>query len=288
MFIHPLLSLLLLFPSTMAAFKPYVLGSHNSNMDSAGLQAKLTRAGFQVLGTYSPSKGYTTVSFTYSDLKKEACDAEVPFGAVLRASLVQNKNDKTELSYCEPRYWANAMRLKGRSSDARLAKLQDALGNEGEFGSAKGLTEKKLRNYNYAMGMPRVTDWDTLHQYDSHAEAIDMVKKGLLESPEVTEVYSLDLDKNKRLIGVSLEGGKGSDPTVLGVTDAASDPKMGGLYGPYEIFIHDGQVLAPRGRFRIAIAFPDLTMGTFMKISSAPGAILNSLKDATSTACVTQ
>ena len=46
---------------------------------------------------------------------------------------------------------------------------------------------------------------------------------------------------------------------------------------PYEILVSGKKVLALRGRFRIAQSFPDLTLGTFMKIRSAPGAIKKSL-----------
>jgi len=39
-----------------------------------------------------------------------------------------------------------------------------------------------------------------------------------------------------------------------------------------------GKVLMLHGRFRIAISFPDLTMGTFSKIMSTPGNIEDLLK----------
>lgn len=46
---------------------------------------------------------------------------------------------------------------------------------------------------------------------------------------------------------------------------------------PYEIYIVDKDVNAPHGRFRIALAFPDVGMGQFMRISSQPNSILNTL-----------
>ena len=42
---------------------------------------------------------------------------------------------------------------------------------------------------------------------------------------------------------------------------------------PYEILVKDKTVVMLHGRYRIAVAFPDLTMGTFTKIMSAPGDI---------------
>jgi hypothetical protein len=42
---------------------------------------------------------------------------------------------------------------------------------------------------------------------------------------------------------------------------------------PYEIYIVDKDVQSPFARFRIALAFPDVGMGQFMRISSLPGDI---------------
>ena len=180
------------------------------------------------------------------------------------------------------------MGLQGASSDVIAQKLKDTLGNEEAFGSAKGMNEKTLCRYNHAMGMPRLTDLDKLNKFKDSAEAKNIVSQDIMASKEVDQVYELDLGKNTRLIGVSFRDNKAADSTVLRVTDADSGPKLRGLYGPYEMFIRDGAVMAPRGRFRIAVAFPDLSMGTFMKIVWAPGTILDSLKSTTSAAVYVQ
>ena len=275
-----LLQVALAFASSNV-IKPYILAHQNSNLNVRSLEDKLRAAGFEILGSFQPTKGYHTVCFTHKDLKKQASQAEVPMGAVLRASLVDNNNGQTELSYCSPHYWAYATGLKGGdTTDALAAKLQEALGAQEAFGSAKGMSEKVLRKYNYAMGMPRLTDLDVLHKFSNQNQAKIAIIQGIQTAKDVEQVYELDLDTNTRLVGVHFrDDNKGSDATVLQVADGNSTgPKLGGLYGPYEIFIQKGIVRAPRGRFRIAIAFPDLSMGTFMKIVAAPGAILDSLK----------
>ena len=261
--------------------KPYILADRSTGLSVRSLEDKLRAAGFEILGTFHPTKGYTTVCFTHKDLKKEASKADVPMGAVLRASLVDS-NGQTELSYCSPHYWAYASGLKGTASDDLAKKLQEALGMQETFGSAKGMSEKALRKYNYAMGMPRLTDLDKLKEFSNFDEAKNAVSRGLKSRKDIDQVYELDLDGNTRLIGVHFHDNKGADATVIGVADASPQgPKLGGLYGPYEMFIQKGMVRAPRGRFRIAVAFPDLSMGTFMKIVAAPGAILDSLKSTT-------
>jgi hypothetical protein len=46
---------------------------------------------------------------------------------------------------------------------------------------------------------------------------------------------------------------------------------------PYELFIVDDQVNALFGRFRIALAFPELSMGHFMRIAYTPNDIVHML-----------
>jgi len=46
---------------------------------------------------------------------------------------------------------------------------------------------------------------------------------------------------------------------------------------PYEIYVIDKEVGAPHGRFRIALAFPDVGMGQFMRISSLPTVIIETM-----------
>jgi hypothetical protein len=48
-------------------------------------------------------------------------------------------------------------------------------------------------------------------------------------------------------------------------------------YLPYEIYISDNKAYILNGKFRIAISFPDLSMGQFMKIKNAPKNIKKSI-----------
>jgi len=47
------------------------------------------------------------------------------------------------------------------------------------------------------------------------------------------------------------------------------------------MLVDDNKVYMLHGRFRIALSFPDLSMGTFMKIMSTPGDIEKMLKSFT-------
>jgi hypothetical protein len=48
---------------------------------------------------------------------------------------------------------------------------------------------------------------------------------------------------------------------------------------PYEIIIQGKEATMLHGRYRIALHWPDLTMGTFTKIMSTPGDIKKVMKD---------
>ncbi len=50
---------------------------------------------------------------------------------------------------------------------------------------------------------------------------------------------------------------------------------------PYELLVLNDKAYMLHGRFRIALSFPDLTMGTFMKIVSTPGNIEDMLESVT-------
>ena len=63
----------------------------------------------------------------------------------------------------------------------------------------------------------------------------------------------------------------GADTTVMRITDTAVRRHTAHL--PYEVLVSGGRVTMLHGKFRIAQSYPDLTMGTFMKISGAPDGI---------------
>jgi hypothetical protein len=48
---------------------------------------------------------------------------------------------------------------------------------------------------------------------------------------------------------------------------------------PYEIIIQGKEATMLHGRYRIALHWPDLTMGTFTKIMSTPGDVKKVMKD---------
>ena len=93
----------------------------------------------------------------------------------------------------------------------------------------------------------------------------------------VLKVYRVDVPgKNESVFGIGITDGAGADASIMKIIDKGEMKHTAHL--PYELIVSDGKVSMLHGKFRIAVNFPDLTMGTFMKISGAPSAIEDKLK----------
>jgi len=126
--------------------------------------------------------------------------------------------------------------------------------------------------------MPYFTDQVELAKFKSQEEAVQTVEANLSAGKGGTvRVYRVDLPgKKESVFGVGIRGGDGADEAVMKTVDYGELKQAAHL--PYELIVSDGTVYMLHGKFRIAVDFPDLTMGTFMKISGAPSAIENTLK----------
>jgi hypothetical protein len=255
--------------------KPYVLawtGAGTIDKKLGELKNAVSGQGFQVVGEYSPYKGAHIVVVTSDALKKEASKSEFgAYGAAVRISLTE-VGDNLQIAYTNPLYMAETYRMKAPLS-AVAAALEKALGKKSEFGSKEGLKASKLRKYHYMIMMPYFTDQIKLASYGSQDEALKMVEANLAAHTGGTiKVYRIDLPgKKESVFGVGLSEGDGADAKVMEVVDTGDLKHTAHL--PYEIVVSAGSVYMLHGKFRIAMDFPDLSMGTFMKISGAPSAI---------------
>jgi len=82
-------------------------------------------------------------------------------------------------------------------------------------------------------------------------------------------------DGSVAVFGVAMNEGENSDGEWIKRIDMQNN--IAGL--PYEIYINNKHVEAPHGRFRIALAFPDVGMGQFMRVSSLPNAIMDAMSN---------
>ena len=262
------------------SLKPFVLAySVEGTIDAklGEVKAAVEREGFQIVGEYAPYKGAHIVVVTSTELKGNAAKSKFgAYGAILRISLTE-KGKGLQVAYSNPLYLAQAYRMKDSLADT-AAKLDKALGKKETFGSKKGLKADKLRTYHYMMLMPYFTDQVELAKHKSYEEAIQAVENNLTAGKGGTlKVYRVDLPgKKETVFGVGIKDGEGADAAVMKTVDIGELRQTAHL--PYELIVSDGTVYMLHGKFRIAVDFPDLTMGTFMKISGAPSAIENALK----------
>ena len=261
--------------------KPYVLASNQAGdfaETTAQVKASLIDAGFTIVGSYQPYDGADIQIATNDALKTVAAKSENGgFGAVIRIATTQVE-ESIQVSYTNPEYMSAMYRMDGDLSDISSA-LSKHLGAESTFGSKKGLKPKKARKYHYMAFMPYFDDVEELAEYDSHQAAIEAVEKGLSAGiAGVTKAYRVDIPGSEMtLFGVILSDGKGADSTIMEKIDKGDLKHTAHL--PYEMLVNGKEVISLHGKFRIAQSFPDLTMGSFMKIQSAPGAIADSLEE---------
>ncbi len=260
--------------------KPYVLASSGPGTiekKTDEVKASLVQQGFQAVGEYTPYKGTHVIVVTSDGLRKNAAKSEFgAYGAIVRISLNEKGGD-IEVSYTNPLYYSQAYQMKDPLADV-AASLEKALGKKTVFGSKKGLSAAKLRAYHYMVMMPYFDDQVLLGTHSSQEEALKAVEANLAaRKGGSSKVYRVDLsDKKESVFGVGITEGEGADKTIMPIIDI-SEPKHT-AHLPYELVVSNGKVYMLHGKFRIALDFPDLTMGTFMKISGAPSAIEEKLK----------
>jgi len=260
---------------------PYVLAAQETAKVTDkvdGVKHALMDVGFEIAGEYSPYEGAHILVATNADLKKAAAASDFGgYGASVRVALTQ-VNDQVQTVYTNPLYMQHIYRLKGELSGVAAA-LEKALGKQQDFGMEKGLTAKKLSKYHYMFGMPYFDDHIELVAGADHQSALGKVERGLASSKAVNKVYRIDIPgKEEAVFGVAIVEGKGADKTVMAATDTGDLRHTPHL--PYELLVSGNKAYILHGKFRIAQSFPDLGMGTFMKISGAPKALEATIKEA--------
>lgn len=265
-----------------ALHEPFVLASSSAvPMEQAveSTRAALSGAGFEVAGEYSPFSGTHVLVVTSDELRAIAARSEFGgYGAGQRVAVTQ-VGDNVQVSYVNPVYTALAYRMDDDLTGVAAA-LETALGRQRAFGSEQGLTGDALRRYQYMIFMPHFDDHVLLAEHADYASAVEQVEKGLAAGAGGTaKVYRIDLPgKEESVFGVAISDGAGADQTVMTVVDFGETKQSAHL--PYELLVTGGQVHALHGKYRIALNFPDLGMGTFMQISEAPDGIETSLRAA--------
>lgn len=264
------------------AITPYIAGDKVSAGDANAVmgqvEKKLQAEGFTVVGKYSP-KGlsqYGVVVVT----DKGMLDAIHGVGGatVVGAGIRVGVKTDGSVSYMNPDYWYRAYFRKQFSAaegatKAVQEKLKKALGAGKGFGGDEPAGD--LPNYKYMMGMERFeSDKNELKSHASFEAAVKAVQDNLAKGTNNTsKVYEVVLaDKKVAVFGVAMNNPKTGEGMWVNKVGPDNIPAL-----PYEVYVVGNKVSALYGRYRIALAWPTLGMGTFMKISDSPDEILETL-----------
>lgn len=267
--------------------KPFILAEKVTGNAAAVVEAtkaKLTAAGFEIAGSYSPYDGVTIIAVTNDELKATAAKTEFGgYGAAQRVSVTQ-AGGEVQVAFTNPSYMAAAYRMDGNMSGVKDA-LGAALGSMEEYGTPDGLTDDDLRDYHYKFMMPYFDDPDTINKFDSYDAAVAAMEAGLAKGVSgVTKVYRIDIPgKEETVFGIGMNGAKGTgnmqdDTYIMSQIDFKDLKNAAHL--PYEVLVSGKKVYALSAKFRIAINFPDLSMmgsNSFMSIMDSPAGIKKAL-----------
>jgi hypothetical protein len=274
---------LLIVSASAWAISPYIQGDSVAGGDvqktAAAIEAKLKTGGFKVVGKYFPKTlaGYGVVVATDDAMLNEV--SSVGGNAVLGAAVRVGVKADGSVAYTNPDYWyrayfRKAFDKKESAVKALQARLKEALGaGKGQGGDESA---SSLATYRYMIGMERLdSSKNKLAKYKDFAEALTVVRDNLAKGvAKTSKVYEIVLaDRKLAVFGVAMNDGENSDGDWIKRIDMQEN--IAGL--PYEIYIDDDEVESPFGRFRIALAFPDVGMGQFMRISSLPNVILDTM-----------
>lgn len=249
------------------------------------VKTALKAKGYSITGGYyvANKSSMYVLTFTSKNLQK-AC-LKVKDRGILASNLrvgFQKVGDKVELSMINPKYMflgylrkgydANKTALNKINSEVKLV-MKSFANKQKAFGGS--LTETELKKYHYMAMMPYFDDPVELNEFDSFEDAIATIDKNLAAKKGNTKkVYKLKFTSSKMAVyGVALldkEEGEGHFLPIVG--------KKHFTAMPYEIVVIGKTATMLHGKFRFAMYWPSLTMGTFTKIISTPGNVEDALE----------
>ncbi|MBT8308672.1 MAG: hypothetical protein KJN85_17165 [Maribacter sp.] len=240
---------------------------------------------FQVLGSYHPANrsSLKVIVFTRKDLKNAVVKVadRGALAAAFKVGMVQ-KDGKVTISYTNPDYILRAyLRDNYKSYKSTFEKFSSDLKTTFStigydfvpFGGT--VAADKLKKYHYKIMMPYFTDPVELNEFASFEEGLKIIEDNLkAKKGQTVQVYKLIYPNSKvAVFGVGLKSKDDGEAHFL--------PKIGVEHAaamPYEIILQGNKATMLHGKYRIALHWPDLTMGTFMKIMSTPGDIEDTLE----------
>jgi len=269
---------------------PYFkVGNSSENISTLTDQIKiqLQNKKFEIIGEYQPesSSNLKVICFTRDDLNQLCLKSEDrgALASILKVGLVK-KGDSINISLLNPDYMFCAYLKNYESDKSKFASITNdvkiALSTFGkEFTKFGGEVKMPaLKKYHYKIMMPYFKDPVELNEFASFEEGLELIRKNLKAETGNTKLIYQQIfpDKKIAVFGVGLldmEDGEKHFLPIIGEDHIAAMP--------YDIILQGNQVTMLHGKYRFALYWPELTMGTFMKIMSTPGDVEDFMKNIT-------
>jgi len=287
LFVVMMITLISLNSVAQEELSPYFkVAELNGNMEETAAQVSeaITTGGFEVIGKYSPAEKseFLVICFTNNRLK----DLSLQFkdrgalASVLKAALIA-ENGKITLSILNPEYmflayWGEQLSGQEKQLTAMSDKVKNMFAGLGKLEPFGGFEKKEdLPDYHYMMMMPYFDDPVELNEFSSFEEGLSTIRKNLeAKTGNTVKVFEqLFEGKEIAVFGIGLwdkETGEGEFLPIVGEGHIANLP--------YEIILQGKEATMLHGKYRIALFWPELKMGTFMKISGTPGDIEDAME----------
>jgi len=235
-----LLALLLSISAMGQSIPAYLIGASASLGD---VESKLKNNGFEVLATTN-----NVLTITNKELQ-----ASNTYAATLQLYV-----GMTDIRVQNPDYFGFAYlgeQYKNKKFTQTMKALKTTLGTL--KGSAEQLEVSELPDYHFMMGMPYFDEPLTVASGDKIYERLQGNDKIL---------YRLSLPNGSILVGHKLS--KKTNNFLKTLKQSDNNQVL-----PYEAIVYSNKVKMMNPKYYLALSFPQLSMGQFMKISDIPGKI---------------
>jgi hypothetical protein len=222
-------------------------------------KAKLTAAGFEIVGTYKPAENGTTILYTNAAMKADANKPSRGFAAVGRMLV---DDERKQVHIANPIYFAKAY-LQDEYNHATASATYTSL--EKAFGPLKNSEDQwefaKLPDYHFMIGMPYYKDMGVV----GTGTTADLVAKA-----KAAKGIVLELGADRYVAFIEL------DKRTNGFVKKIGTEKAEVL--PWPVLIENGEAKALKAEYHIAISYPLLDLGGFANIMTVPAAVLKNLE----------
>lgn len=224
-------------------------------------KAKLTAAGFEIVGTYAPTSNGTTILYTNAAMK---ADGNKDFRGLAAVGRMLVDDERKQVHIANPIYFNKAF-LQEDYNHTTASATYIAL--EKAFGPLKDTQDlwsfEGLAKYHFMIGMPYYKEMDIVGE-GTTAELLAKVK----EAKGTTAVIKLGEDRYVAF--VELDRRTSSFVKKVGTQNAE--------ILPWAVIIEGGKAKALNAQYFIAVSYPLFTMTEFMGIATMPGAITGNLQ----------